>query len=114
MEGTSGAEDRVSLRGDVREAALYVGSRVSEVQRGEPADVALLKEGSFTSGGDSSLRRKQVCDRRCPSRSGWGEAPSASDRSAERSNVGTPRRPLICESSAGGGSDKGLQSPATV
>lgn len=52
MEGTSGAADRVSLRGDVREAALYVGPRVSEVQRGEPADVALLKEGSSTSGGD--------------------------------------------------------------
>jgi len=45
MEGTSGAADRVSLRGDVREAALHVGSRGSEVQRGEPADVALLKRG---------------------------------------------------------------------
>jgi hypothetical protein len=29
-----------------------LGPRVSEVQRGEPADVALLKEGSSISGGD--------------------------------------------------------------
>lgn len=46
MEGTSGAAERVSLRGDVRKAALYVGSRESGAQRGEPVDVALLKESS--------------------------------------------------------------------
>lgn len=46
MEGTSGAAERVSLRGDVRKAALYVGSRGSGAQRGEPVDVALLKESS--------------------------------------------------------------------
>jgi len=46
MEGTSGAAERVSLRGDVRKAALYVGCRESEAQRGEPVDAALLKESS--------------------------------------------------------------------
>ena len=40
MEGTSGAADRVSLRGDVREATLNAGSRVSGVRRGGPVDVA--------------------------------------------------------------------------
>jgi len=45
MEGTSGAAERVSLRGDVREAALNAGSRVSGAPRGEPVDVALLKRG---------------------------------------------------------------------
>lgn len=46
MEGTSGAADRGSLRGDLREAALNAGSRESGVWRGGPVDVAPFKEGS--------------------------------------------------------------------
>jgi len=46
MEGTSGAADRGSLRGDLRDAALNAGSRESGVRRGGPVDVAPVKRGS--------------------------------------------------------------------
>jgi len=49
MEGTSGAAKRVSLRGDVRKAALNVGFRESGAQRGGPVEVALLKKESSSS-----------------------------------------------------------------
>lgn len=68
MKGTSGAADRALLRGGAREAALR---RVCESSARQASS-----RGTLT----GSIRRrrllrpalKRACDRRCPSRLGWG------------------------------------------
>ena len=113
MEGTSGAADRVSLRGDVREATLNAGSRVSGVRRAD-LWMWLLKKGLILDGGDSSHRRKQACDRRCPSGSGWGKAPSASDRGGERSAMGNCADPYSVKPRLVGALIKGANHSLTL
>jgi len=54
MEGTSGAAARVSLRGDMRKAALKAGFRASVAQPGEPVQGS--RKSVHFNGGDFSLR----------------------------------------------------------
>jgi hypothetical protein len=55
--------------------------------------------------GELLLATSRVCDKRCPSRSGWGEAPSASDRGGEAPGLCGAKAPeprsLTLELSAG-------------
>jgi hypothetical protein len=99
-EGTSGAADRAPLRGGTREAALH-GEGFAKAWPSQATLWMALLSGHIFGEGDSSLRRKQVCDRRCPSQSGWGKSSRASDRCGERLSRGSPRWPLAREISAG-------------
>jgi hypothetical protein len=80
MEGTSGLAERVVLRGTTLEAALGGGHRVSGASSG-----MLGKHGKRRTTTVSRRRRgllpatSRACDKRCPGRSGWGEAPVVSD-----------------------------------
>lgn len=91
MKGTSGAAERVLLRGRAREAALKTGcaeARPRQASLWMPSN----SRGIF-GGGVSSLRRKQPCDRRCPSRIGLGKS-----FHRERSRVGGALRRFNHES----------------
>jgi hypothetical protein len=87
MEGTSGAADRALLRGRACEAALScegprqrapgrADARASDCEVDSCREANQLPMTPASPGGGSS----RVCDRRCPSRQGWGEASTASDR----------------------------------
>ena len=132
MEGTSGAAERISLRGAVREAALAPVAAVKAVSfpgglassSGRPEEPRELKSGpagrSTKSSvwwasrkqvrpvgsswahastcvpcgvGLSSRHRGELYDGRCPSRSGRGEAPVASNRDGRRREERKPPGP---------------------
>jgi hypothetical protein len=87
MEGTSGAAERALLRGRAREAALScegprqrapgrAGARASDCEVDSCREANQLPMTPASPGGGSS----RVCDRRCPSQQGWGEASTASGR----------------------------------
>jgi hypothetical protein len=99
MEGTSGAADRAPLRGGMREAALSSGARWLRAPRTQ----ASSKGGACEAGSCGARKRVQrrrhlqpaprrAGNRRCPSRLGWGEASSASDRGGRRQRPGTLAR----------------------
>jgi hypothetical protein len=85
MEGTSGAAERDLLRGRAREAALSGAPTVVGRRRRRRASVARqassnrVHDGGSGGVGVSSRRSPRARDMRCPSRSGWGEASTASD-----------------------------------
>jgi hypothetical protein len=111
MEGTSGAADRAPLRGGAREAALE-GERSRERRHAGRArgwHLARVRRRWRLQPAPSRPR-----DRRCPSGSGWGEAPTASDRGGREPNDGRKpaERPLTREFSVGCTS-KGARPPAT-
>jgi hypothetical protein len=77
MEGTLGAADCVFLRGRTPEAALMGHACVVRLRR---ARGVCLLVGHTGVGGISCHSLQRVCDRRCSSRSGWGEASVLSDQ----------------------------------
>jgi len=110
MEGTLGAVDRVSLRGDVREAALqgtvsrkrgYAGRACGWTLGNEGASSRMatpaIRESRFATGG---VRADQVGEK----------LPLRAIAVGRGLNVGKPQKPLACEYSVGWGSDKGFQS----
>jgi hypothetical protein len=112
MEGTSGAAEHALLRGRACEAALSCeGPR--QRAPGRAGARASGQRGGFVPGGQNQLPTtptspgggsSRAYDRRCPSRSGWGEAFTASGRGgrSHRENSKTVlRRPLTRETSTG-------------
>jgi hypothetical protein len=81
MEGTWGAAYRESLRGEQREAAL-MAARVEAHVVGEGARRILWNVLRALWG--SKPVRRRLRDKGCSSGSGWGEAPTASDRGRRR------------------------------
>jgi len=86
MEGTSGRRNALSFAGGRVRRPFTAWLRESGVSPGEPVDIPQLR--GILGGGFSSPRRKQACDRRCPSQSGWGEGSTASDRAGKKPRIG--------------------------
>jgi hypothetical protein len=102
MEGTSGAADAAPLRGGTVEAALEA---CSAFPRNTPGDFANGHSKPKPMASETPVTgAREHRDRRCASRSGWGEASGASDRVGRcRANEGftPPARPLARDISAG-------------
>jgi len=83
MEGTSGAADRDSLRGEACDAALGGGACQKRAPSGGLAK-PLRFAGAHCSAAVSTLRRNELATGGVRAVSGWGEAPASSDRRGRR------------------------------
>jgi hypothetical protein len=98
MEGTLGAAEHVLLRGRVCKAAL--SSEPAKVGAGAAPVRKRDAEASSRGGVTFQSRRPRARDKRCPSRSGWGKAPEASNRvGGSRQVKSQKRRSLARETS---------------
>lgn len=133
MEGTSGAAERVLLRGRMREAALSSsgrspagrardGRRESDDRHGEARRMTtkISDDGAHTpeerglGAGPSRPAPRRASDRRCPGRAGRGKASPRAIAERRRWTASRPRQPLAGSPSAGRPPETAGDQPVTT